>query len=326
MTISCSASSNGSSTTCGFQQSVLNSLFGSGGLQLSDCSFGECVAQNIIDTSSSSSSTSEDNHKSLGGGVIAGLAVVGGLILIAVLFLILGIVGQRRARRRRDDGSGFNSMPISWKDVSYFVTTARSFGALRNRGVSKGDYSHAKTILDNVSGHVAPGHMMAILGPSGAGKTTLVEILAGKQKTGHISGQVSPAAGARIAFVPQQDVLPPTLTVREALTFAAALRLPECVTPQERRLRVDEVIEQLGLNAVAKTRIGSGTRRGISGGEMRRVSIGLELVGRPDALILDEPTSGLDSVSAARVAEVLRSVAHDPEHPIAVIASIHQPR
>jgi len=82
---------------------------------------------------------------------------------------------------------------------------------------------------------------------------------------------------------------------------------------------------QLGIDHIADSRIGSSDRRGISGGEMRRVSIGLELVAKPDVLILDEPTSGLDSVSSFKVANVLRNVAHDPNNPTAVIASIHQP-
>lgn len=89
---------------------------------------------------------------------------------------------------------------------------------------------------------------------------------------------------------------------------------------------MDDVIEKLGLDKVRNVRIGDGEKRGISGGEMRRVSIGLELVARPDVLILDEPTSGLDSVSAAKVASVLRSLAHDEKNPTVVIASIHQPR
>lgn len=116
------------------------------------------------------------------------------------------------------------------------------------------------------------------------------------------------------------------LTVHEALLFAARLRLPESVPDTEKRVRVDALITQLGLAHIRDTRIGDGERRGISGGEMRRVSIGLELVARPDVLILDEPTSGLDSVSAKKVGEVLRALAHDKENPTAVIASIHQPR
>jgi len=188
----------------------------------------------------------------------------------------------------------------------------------------------------------------------GAGKTTLVEILAGKNKTGHTTGRVSfpsasntPSASPRIGFVPQQDILPPMLTVFEALLFAARLRLPESVSEADKCARVHAVMEKLGIETLMNVRIGwngGSGGRGISGGEMRRVSIGLELVARPDVLILDEPTSGsviylsasssrflisstgLDSVSAAKVANVLQAVAHDPDNPTAVIASIHQPR
>lgn len=96
----------------------------------------------------------------------------------------------------------------------------------------------------------------------------------------------------RIGFVPQQDILPPLLTVREAILFAANLRLPESVPAHEKVEMVERVIQTLGLEKVRDVRIGDGEKRGISGGEMRRVSIGLELVARPDVLILDEPTSG----------------------------------
>ena len=116
------------------------------------------------------------------------------------------------------------------------------------------------------------------------------------------------------------------LTVHEALLFAARLRLPEGVPDSEKAARVDDIMEKLGIAHLRDVRIGSGERRGISGGEMRRVTIGLELVAKPDVLILDEPTSGLDSVSAAKVANVLHALAHDPDAPTAVIASIHQPR
>lgn len=170
----------------------------------------------------------------------------------------------------------------------------------------------------------------------GAGKTTLVEILAGKSKSGVVSGNFSVRAEAvdgkkspRVGFVPQQDILPATLTVFEALLFAARLRLPESVTDEEKHERVNVLLEMLGISAIKDTRIGDvtgGKARGISGGEMRRVSIGLELISGPDVLLLDEPTSGLDSVSAARVANVLHAIAHDPVNPTPIIASVHQPR
>ncbi|TFK45642.1 hypothetical protein OE88DRAFT_1669039 [Heliocybe sulcata] len=335
--ISCGAvDSSNNTASCSFQQSVINSLFGSSGLSLSGCSFGECVAQSVIDSSSGNSSASTDPSKSkeLSGGVIAGLAVVGSLILFALVLLLFGWILQRRARKSGAGVYGLGKsggVPIVWNGVSYVVMHSGTgwrgfFGRQRSR--RDNGYSDDKVVLDSVSGRVEPGQMMAILGPSGAGKTTLVEILAGKNKVGHTSSSVSfPSSKAhpQIGFVPQQDVLPPTLTVFEALLFAARLRLPESVPESRKRERVEEVMEKLGIARLRDVRIGDGERRGISGGEMRRVSIGLELVAKPDVLILDEPTSGLDSVSASKVAAVLHAVAHDPESPTAVIASIHQP-
>jgi len=160
--------------------------------------------------------------------------------------------------------------------------------------------------------------------------------LAGKSKSGVVSGIFNIRAEAadgkkspRVGFVPQQDILPPTLTVFEALLFAARLRLPDSVTDKEKHERVSVLLEMLGISAIKDARIGDvtgGKARGISGGEMRRVSIGLELISSPDVLLLDEPTSGLDSVSAARVADVLHAIAHDPVNPTPIIASVHQPR
>ncbi|KAJ6606274.1 hypothetical protein DFH09DRAFT_1119732 [Mycena vulgaris] len=322
------------STTCAFKQATLQSLFGSGGLSLSGCMFGECVAQSAIDTAGDNTTTTASTAKGtqLSGGVIGGLAVVGGLLLTALLFLLLGLIKQRAARRASPDAVDGSRVAVEWVGVSYIVAGLgdRSWLGTRARGAEDD-----KVVLDAVSGRVAPGQMMAVLGPSGAGKTTLVEILAGKRKSGTTTGRVAfPSAGdttPRIGFVPQQDVLPPMLTVYEALLFAARLRLPESVSDAEKRARVEGLMETLGIAPLRNMRIGwsgdvgGGKARGISGGEMRRVSIGLELIASPDVLILDEPTSGLDSVSASRVAKVLHAIAHDSDNPIPVIASIHQP-
>ena len=330
--ISCEAPSPENNTAaCTFQQDTIQQVFGSGGLALSGCTFGECVAQNVIDTVSSNSTSSSDTGgggSSLSSGVIAGLAVVGGLIGLALALLALGWVSQRRARKQGANNlTPPGGVAVSWTDVSYFVSQPASGFSLRRRPT---DDATQKVILDNVSGRVVPGQMMAILGPSGAGKTTLIEILARKQKSGLTTGNVSfPGVDSRpprVGFVPQQDVLPPMLTVHEALFFAARLRLPESVPDSEKSARVDDIMDKLGIAHLRHVRIGDGEKRGISGGEMRRVSIGLELVARPDVLLLDEPTSGLDSVSAAKVAKVLHALAHDPDAPTAVIASIHQPR
>jgi ABC-type multidrug transport system ATPase subunit len=89
----------------------------------------------------------------------------------------------------------------------------------------------------------------------------------------------------------QEDVLNATSTVRETILFAARLRLPESIPDRMKQERAFEVIKDLGLMDVADVRIGDGVKRGISGGERRRVSIGVELVASPDILVLDEPTS-----------------------------------
>ncbi|KAG5636134.1 hypothetical protein H0H81_009016 [Sphagnurus paluster] len=334
--------STNNTATCYFNQQILRSLFPPSGLALNGCSFGECVAQSVIDTGGNGTTTPvQESGKPLGGGVIAGLAVVGVLVFLALSFLVLGYIKQRRARSAVQHDTGGIQVGLDWDKISYSVpgySSTSVFTALRRRR-GTADLSDDKAILDNVSGRVQAGQMMAILGPSGAGKTTLVEILAGKSKSGVTIGNVSfPTRGGsnesvvpRIGFVPQQDVLPPTLTVYEALLFAARLRLPENIQDIEKRELVDELMSKLGISSIRDVRIGyngdvgGGKARGISGGEMRRVSIGLELISRPDILILDEPTSGLDSVSASRIAKVLHDIAHDPVNPIPVIASIHQP-
>ncbi|KAH9023839.1 ABC-2 type transporter-domain-containing protein [Lactarius pseudohatsudake] len=306
LTIACDPLSASGTASCNFQQNLLQSVFGTTGLSLTGCNFGECVTQDVIDTSSTSSDAS-GNGNSLSGGVIGGLAAVGALIALALFGLFIGWWTRRKQRRLGaayiGEGKGrHGGFAVEWSDVSHVVPQAGGSGSSLRLG--------------------------------GAGKTTLIEILATKNKTGDTSGSVrfpgDPSREARtprVGFVPQQDVLPAMLTVSEALLFAARLRLPEYVTDAEKRQRVADVLEQLGLTHVRDSRIGGQTShaRGISGGEMRRVSIGLELVASPDVLILDEPTSGLDSVSAAKVTAVLHAVAHDADNPTAVIATIHQP-
>ncbi|TFY53547.1 hypothetical protein EVG20_g10067, partial [Dentipellis fragilis] len=348
LTIGCGAlASENGTATCEFQQAVLQNLFGSAGLPLSGCTFGECVRQGVIDAGSGN--TDDAGAGSGGGGlshgVIAGLAVIGGLIGLALVGLLVGWWNQRKARRGRYgyavDGNGkhgHGGVTVEWSDVSYVVPTGNdgySWMTALGRGQTR---AHSKTVLDGVSGKVVPGQMMGILGPSGtlfSSRNFRTMFMVLQEPSGEMTGVVSfPEATntqrLRIGFVPQQDVLPHMLTVFEALLFAARLRLPENVSDAEKQQRVHDVVEQLGLSRVSHSRIGGGAfgggeGRGISGGEMRRVSIGLELVASPDVLILDEPTSGLDSVSASKVARVLHAVAHDPENPTAVIASIHQP-
>lgn len=198
------------------------------------------------------------------------------------------------------------------------------FSVFKKEAVSTSSY-----ILKNVTCEAKPGQISAIAGPSGAGKTTLLEILAGMVPTNRISGQVlvneQPMNGEHFrrvsGYVTQDEALFPLLTVEETLTYSARLRLHG--HPERARNRVEELLKELGLEHVANVRVGSESSRGVSGGEKRRVSIGVDLVHDPAVLLLDEPTSGLDSASALHVALLLKSMAAKQGR--TVLLTIHQP-
>ncbi|CAM6090123.1 unnamed protein product [Calypogeia fissa] len=186
-------------------------------------------------------------------------------------------------------------------------------------------------ILRNINFDAKPGELLAIAGPSGAGKSTLLEVLAGRVKptspTGCvlINNQVMKMSHfQRVSgYVMQDDALFPHLTVSETLLFSAKLRLPSHMPVAEKMARVEILLDELGLLHVANTRIGNEMVRGVSGGERRRVSIGVDVIHDPAVLILDEPTSGLDSAAAMNIVAMLRSMAES--HNRTVILSIHQP-
>lgn len=135
------------------------------------------MTQSVIDSTNPSNSTSSGGGgKSLGGGVVAGLAVVGGLVGLALLLLLLGLLRQRAARRRgADDGFGgmgrSGGVAVVWTDVSYIVPRSSGLFTRRKGGKTASGYTDEKVVLDNVSGRVEPGQMMAVLGPSGTPKT-----------------------------------------------------------------------------------------------------------------------------------------------------------
>uniref|UniRef100_A0A8C1HFM6 ATP-binding cassette, sub-family G (WHITE), member 2c n=1 Tax=Cyprinus carpio carpio TaxID=630221 RepID=A0A8C1HFM6_CYPCA len=188
-----------------------------------------------------------------------------------------------------------------------------------------------KDILKDVSGIMNPG-MNAIMGPTGSGKTSLLDVIAGrKDPRGLKSGQVLVdntivTSDLRLcsAYVVQNDILMGTLTVRENLAFSANLRLSRKeYSSADKQMRVDSVIQELGLNDCADTKIGTMFLRGVSGGEKKRCSIGMELITAPSLLFLDEPTTGLDANTANSIMELLQKLSKKGK---TVIFSIHQPR
>ncbi|KAJ1490407.1 P-loop containing nucleoside triphosphate hydrolase protein [Baffinella frigidus] len=206
---------------------------------------------------------------------------------------------------------------LSFKDITYTVS------------VKEKGKRNPKQILKGVTGSMRAGTINAIMGPSGGGKTSLLDVLADRKPKKTVTGMVLANGMPFIhktfihlaGYVVQDDVVMGTLTVRENLLFSARLRLPVTSAPgkvddEEKKRRVQEVIEELGLDKY-------GFVRGISGGERKRVNIGMELVTAPSVLYLDEPTSGLDAATCMSLLLLLKNLAQKGR---TIILSIHQPR
>ncbi|RHY52561.1 hypothetical protein DYB30_010127 [Aphanomyces astaci] len=169
------------------------------------------------------------------------------------------------------------------------------------------------------------------MGPSGSGKTTLLDILADRISSGQVTGQIDlngrprPVKTFRLlsSYVSQEDALTGSFTVLETLRFAARLSVPANVLATEREGRVQAAIDDMGLRSCEHTVVGDIFRKGLSGGQKRRLSIAIELLSKPTILLLDEPTSGLDAASTYNVMAYIQKLCLSQKH--TVICTIHQP-
>uniref|UniRef100_A0A182YMF1 ABC transporter domain-containing protein n=1 Tax=Anopheles stephensi TaxID=30069 RepID=A0A182YMF1_ANOST len=180
-----------------------------------------------------------------------------------------------------------------------------------------------KDIIKNVSGRFQPGRLVAILGPSGAGKSSLLGILSGLRQTGFIgtievNGYMLDRRKYRqqCVYIQQDFNLIEHLTVLETMSYAAELKMPNR-SEMVRKKKVNEILHILGLDGGMRTLV-----KKLSGGEKKRLSIGIELVSNPPIILLDEPTSGLDSVSAMELVSYVKTVASEGR---TVACVIHQP-
>ncbi|QCE05485.1 ATP-binding cassette [Vigna unguiculata] len=190
--------------------------------------------------------------------------------------------------------------------------------------------AHNKLILRCVTGKIKPGRITAVMGPSGAGKTTFLSAIAGKAFGCKVTGSIFVNEKNEsihsykkiIGFVPQDDIVHGNLTVEENFRFSALCRLPADLPKPEKVLIVERVIEFLGLQSVRNSLVGTVEKRGISGGQRKRVNVGLEMVMEPSLMILDEPTSGLDSASSQLLLRALRREALEG---VNICMVVHQP-
>lgn len=220
-------------------------------------------------------------------------------------------------RRKYEIASGFE---IAWLDFTYTVGP-NFFENPRWGKINSLFHKEHRQILKGLSGGLKSGQMVALMGPSGAGKTCLLESISGVRTDG-IGGRmiIRGRKKAQLVIVPQYDDFMPQFTVEETIIYGS--RMKNGFSTNHRKV-ADTVIEQLGLQVCRSNNI-----QRCSGGQRKRVAIAQELVSRPNILILDEPTSGLDSSCCYHTMKVLRDVLDQSvktEQPMAIVSTIHQP-
>jgi ABC-type multidrug transport system ATPase subunit/ABC-type multidrug transport system permease subunit len=310
----------GGAHECAFKEpemdNLIVSLIGDSSILL-DCRAGECLYE--TDVPGYKRPVKQINTPLIAG-VIAGCA-----LFVVAIILVTWYLSRRRyqyGQIRLEDSDDENTMLMADHKPAglYFEKVSYSL--------------NGRTILSGIGGICSPGEVTAIMGASGAGKTTFLDILARKNKRGQVSGdfyvngeKVSDSDYKRVVgFVDQEDTMLPTLTVHETILNSALLRLPRDMSRAAKEQKVYEVEKELGIHHIRDSLIGSeeGKGRGISGGEKRRVGIACELVTSPSIIFLDEPTSGLDAYNAYNVIECLVTLAKNYKR--TVIFTIHQPR
>ncbi|KAL7543144.1 hypothetical protein ACHAXR_013435 [Thalassiosira sp. AJA248-18] len=204
---------------------------------------------------------------------------------------------------------------LTFKDVNYIATASTTNDKLH--------------LLKGISGYFAAGQMTVLMGSSGAGKTTLMDVLSLRKASGEVTGDIQvnghprePNSFRRMTgYVEQFDTQSPQLTVRETVEFSAKMRLDESI-PMETKLKfVDHVLKIIELDNIANLLVGDDTG-GLSFEQKKRLSIAVELASNPSCIFCDEPTSGLGARAASIVMRSLRRIA---DSGVAVVATIHQP-
>ncbi|XP_020113539.1 ABC transporter G family member 51 [Ananas comosus] len=217
----------------------------------------------------------------------------------------------------------FQPSSMTFHNVNYFVDVPKE---MRTKGVPE----KRLQLLSNVSGVFRPHVLTALVGSSGAGKTTLMDVLAGRKTGGCIEGDIRISGHAKeqrtfariSGYVEQNDIHSPQVTVEESLWFSSSLRLPKDISKENRQAFVEEVMALVELDQLRHALVGMPGSSGLSTEQRKRLTIAVELVANPSIIFMDEPTSGLDARAAAIV---MRTVRNTVDTGRTVVCTIHQP-
>ncbi|KAI0487906.1 hypothetical protein KFK09_027729 [Dendrobium nobile] len=217
----------------------------------------------------------------------------------------------------------FTPLAMSFDEVNYYVDMPPE---MKDQGVPEDRLQ----LLRGVTGAFRPGILTALMGVSGAGKTTLMDVLAGRKTGGYIEGDIRISGYPKLqetfarvsGYCEQNDIHSPQVTVKESLIYSAFLRLPMEVSDEEKMKFVDEVMELVELEKLKDAIVGLPGVTGLSTEQRKRLTIAVELVANPSIIFMDEPTSGLDARAAAIV---MRTVRNTVDTGRTVVCTIHQP-
>ncbi|CAI8614418.1 unnamed protein product [Vicia faba] len=230
---------------------------------------------------------------------------------------------RENSGRKRGMVLPFEPHSITFDEVSYSVDMPQE---MRSHGVTE----DRLVLLNRVSGAFRPGVLTALMGVTGAGKTTLMDVLAGRKSGGYITGNITVSGYpkkqdtfARISgYCEQNDIHSPHITVYESLLYSAWLRLPAEINTETRKMFVEEVMELVELNSIRDAYVGLPGVTGLSTEQRKRLTIAVELVANPSIIFMDEPTSGLDARAAAIVMRAVRNIVDTGR---TIVCTIHQP-